>query len=157
MPAICVSWCHSIKDIAMEYISGQHVLVFLPQAAAALIAAKLTEIGYLASVACSVPDLHKALISGDHELVVTTRPDIDTVRAIKPLPVLNLEIFFHPDPHGTSVEVGTKHFDAKAFLSRVRMLTEPSRAKEKPLIVKNTTSAEGRGRWLPRLFRYRAA
>ncbi|TCM52561.1 hypothetical protein C8J36_1085 [Rhizobium sp. PP-F2F-G48] len=136
----------------MEYTSGQHILVFLPQAAAALIAARLSEIGYLTSVACSVPELHKALISGDHRLVVTTRPDIDTVRDIKALPVLNLEIFFHPDPHGTSVEVGTKQFDARAFLSRVRMLTDPARAKDKPLIAKNSTPAEGRGRWLPRLF-----
>jgi hypothetical protein len=76
------------------------------------------------------------------------------VRDIKSLPVVNLEIFFHPDPQGTSPEIGTKQFDAKAFL-RVRALTEPGSAREKPTVVKTAVSTPGHGQWLWRLFQRR--
>jgi hypothetical protein len=133
----------------MDHLVGNRILIFLPKGSA-LIAARLDDIGYVTSIACSVPDLREALASEDYRLVVTTRPDIDTVRDIEPLPVINLEIFFHPDPHGASPDIGTKQFDSKAFLRRVKALTEPGRAREKPAA--NAASPRGRGRWFWRLF-----
>ena len=140
----------------MDHHPGQRILVFLPDAAAALIATRLNEAGYLACVACTVPELQKALAETEYRVVVTTRPDIDTVRDIQPLPVVNLEIFFHPDPGGTSTGRRTKRFDAKAFLDRVRTLTEPAKAREEPHALHSPMPADGTGFRLWRLFRLRA-
>ncbi len=126
------------------------ILVFLPETAAAMIAARLREIGYITSIACSVPELRQALGSADYSLVVTTRPDIDTVRDIKPLPVINLEIFFHPDMQGASLH-RSKQFDATAFLGRVKALTEPRRPRELPCEVTNAVPGRGPNRWFSRL------
>jgi hypothetical protein len=136
----------------MDQLPLQRILIFLPQAAAVLVAARLTEAGYLASVACSLRDLQAALGSENYHLVVTSRPDIDTVRNIKPLPVVNLEIFFHPDPQGTSPEIGTKQFDAKAFFRRVRDLTELATARQKHAVGKTAVPTAKHGPWLWRLF-----
>jgi hypothetical protein len=54
----------------MDQLPRHRVLIFLPEAAAALISARLNEIGYLTSVAGSVPDLRDALGSPDYCLVV---------------------------------------------------------------------------------------
>jgi len=136
----------------MDYLAENRVLIFLPKAAATVIAARLNEIGYVTSIACSVRDLQKALAATDYSLAITTRPDIDTVRDIEPLPVINLEIFFHPDAQGASPDFGTKQFDSKAFLERVKALTEPGRAREKPVAGVKAGSATGRSRWFWRLF-----
>lgn len=137
----------------MDHVAGNRILIFLPKAAATLIAARLNEIGYVTSIACSVPDLRKALAAADYRLAITTRPDIDTVRDIEPLPVINLEIFFHPDAQGASPDFATKHFDSTAFFGRVKALTEPGRAREKPVAGISKASATGRSRWFWRLFR----
>lgn len=139
----------------MDEHQPQRILIFLPRAAAALVAGRLTDAGYLATIACSVPDLRNALAGADFCLVVTTRPDIDIVRDIKPLPVINLEIFFHPDPPGAAAPIGTRQFDAKAFLHRVKALSEPAKPREKPAVVVTEASTAGHGHWLRRLVRLR--
>jgi hypothetical protein len=132
----------SAKDIAMDQPAGNRILIFLPKAAATLIAARLNEIDYATSIACSTPELREALASATYRLVVTTRLDIDTVREIAPLPVINLEVFFHPDPYGVSPGIRTKQFDTKAFLRRVIALTELNNTTERPAAV-----SAGKGRW----------
>lgn len=136
----------------MDHLAESRILIFLPKAAATVIAARLNDIGYVTAIACSVPDLRKALAAAEYRLAITTRPDIDTVRDIEPLPVINLEIFFHPDGQGASPDFGTKQFDSKAFVGRVKALTEPGRAREKPVAGVKAASATGRSRWFWRLF-----
>jgi hypothetical protein len=97
------------------------ILVFLPLAAGNLIAAKLTEIGFDTSVVCSLSDLHSVIYASNYSLAVTTRPDIDAVRAIRPIPVVNLEIFFHRAPAGPTKTSASK-FDGPAFVRRVKLL-----------------------------------
>lgn len=69
------------------------ILVFLPKKAAHIIVSKLNENGYAATAAHSVPELFDALRSNRHSLAVTTRLNIEIVRSIRSLPVVNLEIF----------------------------------------------------------------
>ncbi|CDZ56981.1 hypothetical protein NFO65_04350 [Neorhizobium galegae] len=138
----------------MAHQTADHILVFLPEGAAALVSSGLNDVGYIASVARSVSGLRQALRSPEYRLVVTSRSAIDTVRDIKPLPVVNLEIFFHPDPRGTSLGIETKKFDSKAFLSRVKALTEPGRTRELPLLVKTAASTRTRSGWQGRLLRF---
>lgn len=71
------------------------ILVFLPRSAAQVIVSKLVEHGHTATAVFSVPELFDALRSDSYYLAVTTRPDIDMVRNIKSMPVVNLEVFFH--------------------------------------------------------------
>jgi hypothetical protein len=97
------------------------ILVFLPVGAANVIVSKLVEHGYVANAVSSVPELFDAVRSDRYSLVVTTRPEIDIVRNIRTLPVVNLEVFFHAT---TSVGDGTQ-FDGKAFIHRIEALTEP--------------------------------
>jgi hypothetical protein len=139
----------------MDHHPGPRILIFLPDAAAAVIAARLKDAGYGASVACTVPDLREALRATPYRLVVTTRPDIDTVRDIQPLPVVNLEIFFHPAPHDDSSGNRTKRFDAAAFFDRVKMLTEPARTRTEPPAPPSAEPAESRWQWPWRLLRPR--
>lgn len=129
----------------MAELPKRHILVFLPQAAAMQIAGILDDNGYLASAVSSVPALDEALKSGDYCLAVTTRPDIDIVRNIQALPVVNLEIFFHVDPHGKSADVRAKHFDAAAFLARVKVLIETRRVIVKPALVYNAAPSKRAG------------
>lgn len=138
----------------MNHSSGYRILIFLPKAAAAVIAARLNDIGYVTSIACSVPELQKVLAAADYRLAITTRPDIDTVRDIEPVPVINLEIFFHPDAQGASLDFAKKQFDSKAFLERVKALTEPGRSREKPEAGSNAASAKRRIGWFLRLFQH---
>ncbi|MBY5775414.1 hypothetical protein HFN63_36420 [Rhizobium leguminosarum] len=97
----------------MDHVAKSRILIFLPKAVATLIAARLNDIGYVTSIACSVPDL---------------------------------------DAQGASPDFGTKQFDSKAFLGRVKALTEPGRAREKPVAGINAATATGRIRWFWRLF-----
>jgi hypothetical protein len=98
------------------------ILVFLPETAASRIAGKLNEHGYIAGQISSPLDLEDALLSDHYSLVVTTRPNIDIVRQIKPLPVINLEIFFHPAQSADVLDAGPKQFDLKAFFQRIEAL-----------------------------------
>jgi hypothetical protein len=138
----------------MDQLFRPQILVFLPEKAGTFISARLTEVGYFTSVAGSIPDLRAALDAVDYDLVITMRPDINTVRGIKPLPVINLEIFFHPDPQRTPPDIGTEQFDCKAFLDRVKALTEPGRARVKHSASEVAASPAGSGYWLWRRFRF---
>ncbi len=130
------------------------ILVFLPENAAHIIVSKLNEHGYAATAVSCVPDLFDALRSDRHSLAVTTRPDIDIVRNIKSLPVVNLEVFFHAISSGGDLQSPGKQFDGKAFLQRIKALTEPrpgriATAYAEPAATNGTLSAVARraSRW----------
>jgi hypothetical protein len=101
------------------------ILVFLPASAASTIVSKLIENGYAATSVSSVPELFDALRSDRHALIVARRPDIDIVRNIRSVPVVNVEVFFHAVPSPEKTDTSAKHFDGKAFLHRIKALTEP--------------------------------
>ncbi|NTJ65382.1 hypothetical protein G6M50_06705 [Agrobacterium rhizogenes] len=101
----------------------RQILVFLPVAAARTIVAKLEEHGYEAAAVSTVPEAFDALRSDRYAIAVATRPDIDLVRAIKSIPVINLEVFFHALPSDAEATTVPKCFDSKAFLQRVNRLS----------------------------------
>ncbi|OBZ92703.1 hypothetical protein ADU59_25305 [Pararhizobium polonicum] len=105
------------------------ILVFLPNGVAQVIVSKLIEHGYAATAVFSVPELFDALRSDRHSLAVTTRPDIDMVRNIKSMPVVNLEVFFHTVVSSGGMVSSSKQFDGKAFLQRIKALHEPRVAR----------------------------
>ncbi|RUM09364.1 hypothetical protein [Rhizobium chutanense] len=101
------------------------ILVFLGKDAACGIVSQLNENGYAATAVSSIPELFDALRSDRYCLAVTLRADIDMVRNIKPIPVVNLEVFFHAtQPAAKSVQA-SKEFDSDAFLRRIAALREP--------------------------------
>ncbi|MDI5926860.1 hypothetical protein [Rhizobium leguminosarum] len=100
------------------------ILVFLAKDAACDIVSKLNENGYVAAAVSAVPELFDALRSDRYFLVVTMRSDIDMVRNIKPIPVINLEVFFHTVQSATKSVRSSKEFDSDAFLRRIAALTE---------------------------------
>jgi hypothetical protein len=100
------------------------MLVFLGKGAAFDIVSKLTENGYVAAAVSSVPELFDALRSDRYFLAVTMRSDIDMVRNIQPIPVINLEVFFHTAQSTAKSVRSSKEFDSDAFLRRVAALTE---------------------------------
>ncbi|MFW8644296.1 hypothetical protein ELH26_19245 [Rhizobium leguminosarum] len=100
------------------------ILVFLPKDAACDIVSKLNENGYVAAAVSSVPELFDALRSDRYFLAVTMRSDIDMVRNIKPIPVINLEVFFHTVQSATKSIRSSKEFDSDAFLRGIAALTE---------------------------------
>lgn len=97
-------------------------IVFLPVGAARMVIAKLREGGYAAIAVSSVAELHEALCASGYALAVTTRSDIDIVRHIRPMPVVNVEVFFDV-VRGLECEEALRRFDSKAFLRRVGALT----------------------------------
>ncbi|KAA3498013.1 hypothetical protein DXM27_24770 [Rhizobium rhizogenes] len=111
--------------------SRSKILVFLPQAAAMMVVGKLAEFGYASVAVSTVPQAFDALRSEEFAFAVTTRPDIDLVRNIRAIPVVNLEVFFHTSASG---EGGAKRFDGKAFLERVEFLANPAPARAEPSI-----------------------
>ncbi|MBX5158736.1 MULTISPECIES: hypothetical protein [unclassified Rhizobium] len=100
------------------------ILVFLGKGAACDIVSKLNENGYAAAAVSSVPELFDALRSDQYFLAVTMRSDIDMVRNIKPIPVINLEVFFHAVQSAAQSVQSAKEFDSDAFLRRIAALTE---------------------------------
>jgi hypothetical protein len=100
------------------------ILVFLGKGAACDIVSKLNENGYAAAAVSSVPELFDALRSDQYFLAVTMRSDIDMVRNIKPIPVINLEVFFHAAQPAKKSAQSAKEFDSDAFLRRIAALTE---------------------------------
>lgn len=105
------------------------ILVFLGKGAACNIVSKLNENGHAATAVSSIPELFDALRSDRYCLAVTMRADIDLVRNIKPIPVINLEVFFHAiQPTAKSVP-SSKEFDSDAFLRRIAALTESKTAR----------------------------
>ncbi|MDR5012099.1 MULTISPECIES: hypothetical protein [Agrobacterium] len=105
------------------------ILVFLPQAAGIKIIARLAEHGYEALAVSTVPEAFDALRSNQFVFAITTRPDIDLLRNIRALPVINLEVFFHAGIYGDGTPVNSKRFDSKAFLERVEFLARPVPAR----------------------------
>ncbi|WP_037073451.1 MULTISPECIES: hypothetical protein [Rhizobium] len=105
------------------------ILVFLGKGAANDIVSKLNANGYAAASVSSVPELFDALRSDRYLLAVTTRPDIDMVRNIKPIPVINLEVFFHAAQPTAKSAHPSKEFDGDAFLRRIAALTESKTAR----------------------------
>lgn len=105
------------------------VLVFLPLPAARMIVARLEAHGHFATAMQSVAELVVALGSDAYSLVVTTRADIDVVRNIKAVPVVNLEVFFHTVKLTDEAVIGSKQFDGAAFIERIRLLQEPRRER----------------------------
>ncbi|MEZ2127698.1 MULTISPECIES: hypothetical protein [unclassified Sinorhizobium] len=97
-------------------------IVFLPVGAARIVVAKLREGGYAAMAVSSVAELHEALYASEYALAVATRSDIDIVRHIRPMPVVNIEVFFDV-VRGLECEGALRRFDSKAFLKRVGALT----------------------------------
>ncbi len=86
--------------IAQMPISSRPILVFLPAVAAKTIASTVEQAGFPAVTVSTVADLFDALRSGAFSVAVTVRPDIDTIRNIEAISVVNLEVFFHA-PIGT--------------------------------------------------------
>ena len=110
-----------------EIETPRRILVFLPLPAAQVIVARLEEHGHFATAMQSVADLVDALGSDACSLVVTMRADIDVVRNIKSVPVVNLEVFFHTVRLADEELTASKKFDGRAFIERIRLLQEPRR------------------------------
>ncbi|PDS79059.1 hypothetical protein [Rhizobium sp. L43] len=100
------------------------ILVFLGKDAACGIVSQLNENGYAATAVSSIPELFDALRSDRYCLAVTMRSDIDMVRNIKPIPVINLEVFFHAIQPAAKSVPSSKEFDSDAFLRRIAALRE---------------------------------
>jgi hypothetical protein len=105
-----------------QALSPSKILVFLPQAAAAMIVTKLADRGYVSVAVSTVPDAFDALRSEGFVFAITTRPNIDLVRKIRALPVINLEVFFHASISGDGAQASAKQLDSRAFLERVEFL-----------------------------------
>lgn len=102
------------------------ILVFLPEAAGGTIVARLSERGFRSLLVSAIPEAFDALRSDEFAFAITTRLDIDLVRNIRPLPVINLEVFFHGTPSTDGSPVSPKRFDGEAFLDRVAFLARSS-------------------------------
>ncbi|WP_181147698.1 hypothetical protein [Ensifer aridi] len=97
--------------MSLEAIRPNKILVFLPKAAANMIATKLAERGHESIAVSTVPEVFDALRSDNCSFAVTTRPEIDLLRSLRPIPVVNLEIFFHAEPSGDGPLTMSKRFD----------------------------------------------
>lgn len=139
----------------------QVILLFLPKASAQIIASRLNAVGYSVEAVHTVAELQFALTSADYRLVITTTPAIETVRDIRPLSIVNLEIFFHPDPSLETPAGGRKEFDTKAFLARINSLSGPRTKRndaELAPIIPSSPEYKARARpWLRLLTRFREA
>lgn len=132
------------------------ILVFLGKDAACDIVSKLNENEYVAAAVSSVPELFDALRSDGYFLAVTMRSDIDMVRNIKPIPVINLEVFFHTVQSATKSVRSSKEFDSDAFLRRIAALTE-SRTGRIDAVQKAAATKETSIAGAARASRWRAA
>jgi hypothetical protein len=113
--------------MSTEIVRSRKILVFLPQAAANVIVSKLAERGHDAVAASTVPQAFDVLRSDNCSFAITTRPDIDLLRSIRPVPVVNLEIFFHAEPSGDGLSVASKRFDGSALMERIAFLSTTKR------------------------------
>jgi hypothetical protein len=107
----------------LNVVAEKKVLVFLPVAAAKMLTPRLASAGYGSTVVSELTDLAAELASDRHWLVVAIRQDIDVVRQMRLLPVINIEIFFHSAP-ALALALGAKALDVDAFLKRVGVLFE---------------------------------
>jgi hypothetical protein len=99
--------------------SQSKILLFLPDGAARMVSTKLAECGLITMAVSTVPQVFDALRSEEFAFAITTRADIDLVRNIRAIPVMNIEVFFHSSEAGGD---RSKRFDSKAFLARVEFL-----------------------------------
>ncbi len=104
------------------------ILVYLSETAGANIVAMLAEHGFQSLSVSTVPEAFDALRSDEFLFAITTRPDIDLLRNIRAVPVINLEVFFHAGISSDGSPVSSKRFDRKAFLERVEFLARPAAA-----------------------------
>jgi hypothetical protein len=131
----------------------KHILVLLPSAPARVIAALLNESGYLASVACSIPELHPALQSADPCLVVTIGPDFDIVRDLTPLPVIDIELFLKAPLSAEAAQPAGAQFDVPAFLRRLEAVTEERQANGETVASTRSAPEKDPGPWRRRWLR----
>ncbi|NTG18752.1 hypothetical protein G6L05_33995 [Agrobacterium rhizogenes] len=128
-----------------EAIFSKKILIFLPPAAARVIATKLEEQGYMSAAVSTVPEAFDALRSDCYSFVVATRPDIALLRNIRSIPVLNLEIFFHTDPSTDGPSLGSKRFDSRKFMERVELLARSEAERRAPAEANSAPPAIVRG------------
>ncbi|UIK05517.1 hypothetical protein [Neorhizobium galegae] len=111
--------------MSIETIRPKRILVFLPEAAANAIVAKLAAHGHQSVAVSTFPEAFTALRSDNYSFAITTRPEIDLLRNVRSIPVVNLEIFFHTEPSGDGPLITSKRFDSSAFLKRIEFLVQP--------------------------------
>lgn len=116
----------------METIRSRKILVFLPQAAADVIVKKLAEHGHESFAISTVAEAFDVLRSDDCSFAITTRPEIDLLRGIRPIPVVNLEIFFHAEPAGDGILATSRRFDGSAFMKRIEFLVQSAATRAEP-------------------------
>ncbi|WEX74887.1 hypothetical protein PYH37_000190 [Sinorhizobium numidicum] len=133
--------------MSLEAIRPNKILVFLPKAAANMIATKLAERGHESIAGSTVPGVFDALRSDNCSFAVTTRPEIDLLRSMRPIPVVNLEIFFHAEPSGNGPL--SKRFDGSAFMKRIEFLAQPTGRRAGPADVEQAKSEGMRRTALP--------
>lgn len=121
--------------MSAETTPAKKILVFLPRPAANVIVNKLAERGYASDAVSTVPEAFDALRSDGYSFAITTRPEIDLLRNIRSVPVVNLEIFFHAQPSGDGLLLTSKRFDLRAFMERIDFLAEPTSAKGECAVV----------------------
>ncbi|WP_081162714.1 hypothetical protein [Ensifer aridi] len=136
--------------MSLEAIRPNKILVFLPKAAANMIATKLAERGHESIAVSTVPEVFDALRSDNCSFAVTTRPEIDLLRSLRPIPVVNLEIFFHAEPSGDGPLTMSKRFDGSAFMKRIEFLAQPTDSRAGPADVEQAKSEGMRRRRAPR-------
>lgn len=111
--------------MSIETTRPKRILVFLPAAAAHAIVAKLAAHGHESVAVSTFPEAFTALRSDNYSFAITTRPEIDLVRNIRSIPVVNLEVFFHTEPSGDGPLITSKRFDSSAFMKRIEFLVQP--------------------------------
>ncbi|MCA1408893.1 hypothetical protein I6F26_32475 [Ensifer sp. IC3342] len=136
--------------MSLEAIRPKKILVFLPKAAANMIAKKLAERGHESIAASTVPEVFDALRSDSCSFAVTTRPEIELLRSMRPIPVVNLEIFLHAEPSGDDPLITSKRFDGSAFMQRIEFLAQPTARRAEPADVEQAKSEGMRRRRAPR-------
>jgi hypothetical protein len=111
--------------MSIETTHPKRILVFLPVAAANAIVAMLAAHGYESVAVSTFPEAFTALRSDNYSFAITTRPEIDLVRNIRSIPVVNLEVFFHTEPSGDGPLITSKRFESSAFMKRIEFLVQP--------------------------------
>lgn len=136
--------------MSLEALRPKKILVFLPKAAANMIATKLAERGHESIAVSTVPEVSDALRSDNCSFAITTRPEINFLRSMRPIPVVNLEIFFHVKPSGDGPLAMSKRFDGSAFMKRIDFLAQFTGGRSDSAEVEQAKSEGMRRRRAPR-------
>ncbi|MBY5766965.1 hypothetical protein HFO06_28350 [Rhizobium leguminosarum] len=136
--------------MSIEAIRPKKILVFLPLPVANAIVTKLTDHGHEAIAVATFPEVVSALRSDHYSLAITTRPEIDLLRNIRSMPVVNLEVFIHTEPSGDGPLITSKQLDSSAFMKRIEFLVQPMIARVEPAGVEQPKNEEMRKRKAPR-------